>query len=102
LHYKKNVHDRFTEAQEQKQLVTRRQLQQRAIAAAVSFQNVENKNKCTIRFAASPRWLTNFIKDFKISNCRVIRHLSKKEIKSPENIIKSTISNFDPVNFNRL
>jgi len=35
-------------------------------------------------FVASPRWLTNFIKDYKISYRRVIRFLFKKEIKSLE------------------
>lgn len=42
---KKNIYDRFTEARNQKQLVTRRQLQHWAIAAAVKFQNVFQKKK---------------------------------------------------------
>ena len=50
---KKNIHDRFTEAREQKQLVTRRQ--QWAIAAAVPFRNMENENECAFCFVASPR-----------------------------------------------
>jgi len=86
---KKNVYDRFTDARNQKQLVTRRQLQQWAMAAAAQYRN--DDEDCTFRFVASSRWLTDFIKTSRISNRRVIRYVSKREIKSPDEIIKSAI-----------
>lgn len=61
------------------------------MAAAVQFRIVEEENECAFRFVASSRWLTDFMKNYRISNRRVIRYLSKKEIKSPEEIMKSAI-----------
>jgi len=51
---KKNVYDRFIEARNQKQLITRRQLQQWAMAAAAQFRNMEEESECAFRFVASP------------------------------------------------
>lgn len=87
---KQNVYDRFTEAREQKQLVTRRQLQYWAMAAAIQFRDAEDE-KDVFRFVASSTWLTDFIKLYRISNRRVTRYISKKEIKSPDEIMNSAI-----------
>ncbi|XP_071642227.1 uncharacterized protein [Temnothorax longispinosus] len=61
---KRNVYDRFTEARACKQLVTRQQLQQWAMAAAVQFRKEDSsksEEECAFRFVASPRWMTNFM-----------------------------------------
>jgi len=88
---KKIVYDRFIETRNQKQLITRRQLQQWAMAAAAQFRNMEEESECAFRFVASPRWLSNFINAYRISNRRVTRYLSKKEIQSPKEILNSAI-----------
>jgi len=84
------VYKRFIEARNQKQLITRRQLQQWAIAAAAQFRNMEEESECAFRFIASPRW-SNFLNAYRISNRRVTRYLSKKEIQSPKEIQNSAI-----------
>lgn len=64
------------------------------MAAAAQFrtdENVEDENQCAFHFVASSRWLTNFMKNYRISNRRVIRYLSKNEIKSSEEVLKSAI-----------
>lgn len=64
------------------------------MAAATQFRqssidNLENKVQCTFRFVASSRWLTDFLKSYRISNRRVIRYVSKKEMKLSEEVIES-------------
>lgn len=89
---KKCVYDRFSETRAHKQLVTRRQLQQYAMATAMQFRDTDNETEGNVfQFTASASWLTNFIKNYGISNRRVVRYVSKKEIKSPEEISKSAI-----------
>lgn len=88
---KKNVYDRFTEARNEKQLVTRRQLQQWTMSAAMQFRDADEEEGNVFKFSASTSWLTNFIKNYKISNRRVVRYISKKEMQSPEQISKSAI-----------
>ncbi|XP_026829898.1 uncharacterized protein LOC113563060 [Ooceraea biroi] len=69
---KKNVYDRFVEARDSKQLITRRQLQQWAMAAATQYRvdpstssSTDEENQCTFRFVASPRWLTDFLTNYR-------------------------------------
>ncbi|EFN85047.1 hypothetical protein EAI_12586, partial [Harpegnathos saltator] len=40
-------------------------------------------------FVASSTWLTNFLREYRISNRRVVRYISKKEAILPETVIKS-------------
>ncbi|XP_032675579.1 uncharacterized protein LOC116846167 isoform X2 [Odontomachus brunneus] len=91
---KRNVYDRFTEARKQKQLVTRRLLQQWAMTEAVQYNGKGTKSAKdgnAFRFVASNSWLTSFIREYKISSRRVVRYISKKEIVSPESVMESTI-----------
>ncbi|XP_025154118.1 uncharacterized protein LOC112588423 [Harpegnathos saltator] len=91
---KRNVYDRFTEAREQRQLVTRRLLQQWAMAAAVQYnkqgEESEEHGKA-FRFVASNTWLTSFLHEYKISNRRVVRYLSKREIISPQAVMEYAV-----------
>jgi len=63
------------------------------MSAAAQYQkdDIEDENQCAFRFVASSRWLTNFIKNYGTSNRRVTRYLSKKEVKSPEEVMNSAI-----------
>jgi len=74
------------------------------MAAATQFRDANNQEGNAFQFTASATWLTTFIKNYRISNRRVIRYVSKKkEIKSPEEISKSAIvSKFDTINFYQL
>ncbi|XP_025158805.1 elongation of very long chain fatty acids protein 7 [Harpegnathos saltator] len=91
---KRNVYDRFTEAREQRQLITRRLLQQWTMAAAVQYnkqgEESEEHDKA-FRFVASNTWLTSFLREYKISNRRVVRYLSKREIISPQAVMESAV-----------
>jgi hypothetical protein len=91
---KTNVYDRFTEARNKNQLVTRRLLQQWAIAAAAQYNKPKEEQDSeehtnVFHFVASSTWLTNFLHDYRISNRRVVRYVSKKEAITPEVVIKS-------------
>lgn len=81
-----------SEARNNNQLVTRRLLQQWAIAAAAQYNKPKQESEEHINvfhFVASSTWLTNFLHEYRISNRRVVRYISKKEAISPEAVIKS-------------
>ncbi|XP_076545771.1 LOW QUALITY PROTEIN: uncharacterized protein LOC117611086 [Osmia lignaria lignaria] len=88
---KKNVYDQFIETRRREQLVTRRQLQQWAMDAAMQFRDAVNEDGSNFQFTTSASWITNFLKVYRISNRRVVRYVSNKEITSPEEIMKSAI-----------
>lgn len=91
---KTNVYDRFTEARNKNQLVTRRLIQQWAIAAAAQYNKPKEEQDSeehtnVFHFVASSTWLINFLHDYRISNRHVVRYVSKKEAITPEIVIKS-------------
>lgn len=91
---KRNVYDRFTEARRNKQPVTRHVLQQWAMVAAVQFHEDQEDgegHKSVFNFIASSSWLTTFLREYKVSNRRVVRYIKKKETISPETLMKSAI-----------
>ncbi|KAL6416504.1 hypothetical protein ACFW04_013408 [Cataglyphis niger] len=78
---KANVYDHFKEARKNKQLVTRRLLQQWAIVAAAQYNNTKQKSEEHInifRFIVSSTWLTVFLREHRISNHCVVRYIKKK------------------------
>lgn len=90
---KRCVHDRFTEAREHKQLVTRRLMQQWAMAAAAQYHDTKGSEEHTdvFRFVASQTWMMAFLREYRISNRQIVRYVSKKEMVSPEAVIASAI-----------
>ncbi|XP_025156211.1 uncharacterized protein LOC112588977 [Harpegnathos saltator] len=64
------------------------------MAAAVQYnkqgEESEEHNKA-FRFVTSNTWFTSFLREYKISNRRIVRYLSKREIISPQAVMESAL-----------